>query len=123
MFQILYEKSYIFGVIGVIILILVLCIHFYVKKIVKDELYKKSKRRKNKRLPVQRQRPVEEQKDLDSYVDPVGFDDSDNDNNEEVSNNSDDNNNDDNNNESHQQRPRNRYNSNDMMQRDLIDAS
>lgn len=121
MFQILYEKSYIFGIIGVIILILVLCIHFYVKKVVRDELHKKSKRRKNKRVPIQRQRRVEEQKDLDSYVDPVGFDD--NDNNEEISNNSDDNNNDDVSEESHQQRPRNRYNSNDMMQRDLIDAS
>jgi len=66
------DKIYIIGLILVMVILLFIANYFFIKKIVSDELHKKKRSHKKKYYKIQpQQQQIENQRDLDSYVDPV----------------------------------------------------
>lgn len=65
------DKIYIIGLILVMVILLFIANYYFIKKIVSDELHKKKRSHKKKYYKIQPQQQMENQRDLDSYVDPV----------------------------------------------------
>ena len=120
------DKIIIIGVVIVVVSIIIILGNNYVKKMIKKELvrdkkkrkyYEKKNRMKNISLPVnETQREMEdepaEDADMDSYINPIGIDPSNNDNYanyQNVEENEED------------KRDDKRFNKNDIMQRDMME--